>query len=75
MSRKLPDVVLKVQQLAKPTFVNGRWRKPFLSARDLARTKRQLFAAGVYVPLKPLRDRSNDKPLKLTKFERGRDER
>lgn len=72
---KLPEVVLKLQQLAKPTFVNRRWRKPALSARRLADTRKSLVAKGVYWPPKPLTDRGNDKPFKLIKHEREKEKR
>ena len=72
---KLPDVVLKSQKLAKPTFVNGRWRKPALSGRRLAEVRKSLLAKDVYWPPKPLNDRGGDKPFKLIKHERERGER
>ena len=74
MSREIPEIVLKLQQLAKPTFVNGRWRKP-ISARKLAGLRKAMITSGIYWPPKPLRDRSADKPFKLIKHERTRDER
>lgn len=73
--QKIPEVVLKLQELAKPTFVNRRWRKPALSARKLAEAKKSLLATGVYWPPKPFADRSTDKPLKLIKHERERQQR
>ena len=73
--QKLPGVVAKLQQLAKPSFVNGRWRKGEMSARKLAEIRRMLVVQGVDWPAKPLRDRGADKPLKLNKHERSRDER
>ena len=73
--RKIPELVLKLQQLAKPTFVNKRWRKAAISARQLAGIRKALVISGVYWPPKPLRDRSKDKPFKLIKHERTRKER
>ena len=73
--QKIPGVVLKLQQMAKPSFVKGRWRKGEISARKLADIRRMLVMQGVEWPAKPLRDRGADKPLKLNKHERGRDER
>ncbi len=72
---KMPDVVLKLQQLAKPTFVNKRWRKPILSARRLADTRKSLVAEGVHWPPKPFLDRGGDKPFKLIKHEREKEKR
>ena len=75
MAQKVPDIVLKLQQLSKPTFVNQRWRKAAISARKLAGIRKAMVATGVYWPPKPLRDRSTDKPFKLIKHERTRQER
>lgn len=75
MAQKVPEIVLKLQQLAKPTFVNQRWRKPEISARKLAAIRKSMVASGVYWPPKPLADRSKDKPFKLIKHERTRQER
>lgn len=75
MAQKVPDIVLKLQHLAKPTFVNQRWRKAAISGRKLAGIRKVMVATGVYWPPKPLRDRSGDKPFKLIKHERNRQER
>ncbi len=72
---KIPELVLKLQQLAKPTFVNSRWRKPAISARRLADMRKSLVAEGVYWPPKPMADRGGDKPFKLIKHERDREKR
>lgn len=74
-SNKLTGLLAKLAQVSKPTFVNGRWRKPELGARKLAEVKRSLRAQGVPVPLEPLQDRSKDKPFKLPKWERNREAR
>lgn len=73
--QRIPDIVLKVQQMAKPSFINGRWRRGVLSARRMADVRKSLVAEGIYWPPKPLRDRGADKPLKLNKHERTRVER
>ena len=73
--QKIPEVVLKLQQMAKPTFVNGYWRKGAISARRLAHIRRSLVVEGIHWPAKPLRDRGGDKPFKLNKHERTRAER
>jgi hypothetical protein len=75
MYQRIPDVALRLAQLGKPTFVNGRWRKAALSGRKMAQVKKTLRALGEDIPLKPLRDRGADKPLKLTKWERNREAR
>lgn len=75
MAQKVPDIVLKLQILAKPTFVNGKWRKAAISGRKLAGIRKAMVSSGVYWPPKPLRDRSEDKPFKLIKHERTRQER
>ena len=75
MAQKAPDAVQRLLQLAKPTFVNGRWRKPAISARKLADIRKGMVVEGVDWDPKPLRDRGADKPLKLTKWERERDKR
>ena len=75
MAQKGSDAVQKLLQLAKPTFVNGRWRKPAINARKLAGIRRKMVASGVEWDPRPLRDRGGDKPLKLTKWEREREAR
>lgn len=75
MSQKLSDTVLKLLELARPSFVNGRWRKPAVSGRELAMMKKHLVAQGEHWPEKKLRNRGGDKPLKLSKWERGREAR
>ncbi len=74
-SKELPEIVLKLKQLARPTYVDGRWRRPAIGARELSSIRKGLVASGVYWPPKPLRDRSKDKPFKLIKHERTREER
>ena len=73
--QRIPDIVLKLQQMAKPSFVNGHWRRGVLSARRLADVRKSLVAEGIYWPPKPLRNRGIDKPFKLNKHERTRAER
>lgn len=75
MARRVPDLVLKLQQLARPTFVEGRWRKSKISPRKLATIRKSLVAEGVWWPPRPLRNRGADKPLKLKKWERQKEER
>lgn len=67
MAEKLPEIVQKLQQLARPTFVNHRWRKAAISGRELAAIRKKLVANGVHWPPKPLVDRGGEKPLKLRK--------
>ena len=71
MSQRLSETVFRVLQLSKPTFVNGRWRKPAISRRELAGMRKYLLALGAEWPEKKLRNRGGDKPYKLTKWERG----
>lgn len=73
--KALADIVRNVQQLAKPRYVNGVWKKPIVSGRQKASIRRALEAQGVEWPAKPLRDRGGDKPLKLSRKEREREER
>ena len=73
--QRIPDIVLKLQQMAKPSSVNGHWRRGVLSARRLADVRKSLVAEGIYWPPKPLRNRGIDKPFKLNKHERTRAER
>ena len=75
MSQRLSETVFRVLQLSKPTFVNGRWRKPSISRRELAEMRKYLLSLGAEWPEKKLRDRGADKPYKLTKWERGREAR
>ena len=75
MAHKLPDLALRLAALGKPTFVNGRWRKPPLSRRQLADVRKILILQGADIPLKPLRNRGGDKPLKLRKWERNKESR
>ena len=72
--KQVPLLVEKVLQLAQPTFVNGRWRKPALSGRKLAAVRRVLVMDGLWWR-KPLRDRGAGKPLKLIRHEREREAR
>ena len=73
--RNLSDAVLRLLELGKPTFVNGRWRKPVVSRREMNDIKKYMVNQGEAWPEKKLRDRGGDKPFKLTKWERGREER
>ena len=73
--KQIADVVCKVQQLAKARYINDTWRRPKISGRQLANVRRALVAEGVDWPAKPLRDRGGDKPFKLTRKEREREER
>eukprot|EP00054_Salpingoeca_dolichothecata_P002761 m.23861 g.23861 ORF g.23861 m.23861 type:complete len:126 (+) comp13256_c0_seq1:95-472(+) len=43
--------------MTKPTLVNGMWRKPKLSARNIARIRKETIAAGEEFPIprKPLK--------------------
>ena len=76
MANRIPvDVVGKLQQLARPRFVNGVWKKPLVSRRKLAVMRRSLVAEGVDWPAKPLRDRGADKPFKLCRRDREKEER
>ena len=68
-------VYSKIVELCKPTFVNGRWRKPVLSRRKLAEVRHILLSNGENIPAKPLHNRGNDKPLKLSKWERNKEAR
>lgn len=72
---KLAETVQRLVQLSKPVFVNGRWRKPVISGRDLAMAKKYVQAEGGQWPEKKLRNRGGDKPFKLSKWERGREAR
>ena len=73
--KNLSDAVLKLLQLGRPTFVNGRWRKPVINGREMADIRKYMIAQGEVWPEKPLRNRGGDKPFKLSKWERGREER
>ena len=74
--RAAGELVRRVQQLARPRYVNGVWKKPLVSGRELAAARRVLVMEhGVDWPARPPRDRGADKPLKLTKWERERDQR
>ena len=69
------ELVARIQQLARPRYVNGVWKKPLVSGRELAAARRALAAEGMDWPVRPLRDRSQDKPFKLNRREREREER
>ena len=69
------QIVSKVQQLAKPRYVNGVWKKPIISGRKLAGIRRSLVLEGADWPARPLRDRGGDKPFKLSRKEREREQR
>ncbi|XP_028414319.1 uncharacterized protein LOC114537485 isoform X2 [Dendronephthya gigantea] len=69
------DEVAKWLELSKPTFVNGRYVKAKLSARRLAKIRKQYVSDGYYWPTKPLRDRSLDMVPKYSKKEKAREER
>ena len=74
-SQKIVPIVEKLQLLSRPTFVNGRWRKPELSARRVAMVRQTMLSQNVYWPDKPLRNLGADKPLKLSRHEREREAR
>ena len=74
-SQKILPIVEKLQLLSKPTFVNGRWRKPELGARRVAMVRQTMLSQNVYWPDKPLRNLGADKPLKLSRYERERETR
>lgn len=74
-SKQVAEIVSKMQQLAKPRYINGVWKKPIISGRKMASIRRSLVAEGVDWPARPLRDRGGDKPLKLSRKERERQER
>lgn len=73
--RAAAELVTRVQQLARPRYVDGVWKKPLVSGRELAAARRALVAQGVDWPARPLRDRGADKPFKLSRKEREREER
>lgn len=73
--KQVADVVSKLQHLAKPRYVNGVWKKPIISGRKVATIRRSLVVEGVDWPARPLRDRGGDKPFKLSRKEREREER
>ena len=76
MSAKgVSDAVAKLLALGKPYFVNGRWRKPVISRREMNDIRKYMISKGEVWPEKPFRNRGGDKPFKLTKWERGREER
>ena len=75
MASGVQGIVSKLQVLARPRFVNGVWKKPIISGRKLAVIRRSMVAEGVEWPARPLRDRGSDKPLKLSRKEREREER
>ena len=66
------EIVTKVQQLVRPRYVNGVWKRPLVSGRELASIRRAL---GGEWPPRPLRDRGGDKPFKLSRHEREREGR
>lgn len=73
--RKSVELVSRIKDLAKPRYVNGVWKKPLVSARELAAARRALVADGIDWPARPVRNRSQDKPLKLSRHEREREQR
>ena len=74
--RTAAALVTRVQQLARPRYVGGVWKKPLVSGRELAAARRAFLAeGGVEWPAKPLRDRGADKPFKLSRKEREREQR
>ncbi|XP_003384390.1 PREDICTED: uncharacterized protein LOC100640785 [Amphimedon queenslandica] len=75
MAKPISKTFEKLLDLRKPKYINGRWRKPVVSARDLAEARKSLIAMGEEVPSKPLRDRGNDRPFKLSKWERNKESR
>ena len=73
--RTAEELVSRIQQLARPRFVNSVWKKPLVSGRELAAARRALIAEGVDWPARPLRNRTSDKPFKLSRWEREREDR
>lgn len=76
MARSVIGAFAKLMEMNKPRYINGRWRKPVVSRKKLADTLNALRSAtGEPLFLKPLRDRGNDHPFKLTKWERNKESR
>ena len=77
MAKKgMSEAVVRLLEFGKPNFVNGRWRKPLASRRQMNDMKKYMIKQrGEEWPEKKLRDIGADKPFKLTKRERGREER
>eukprot|EP00118_Oscarella_pearsei_P025239 m.307809 g.307809 ORF g.307809 m.307809 type:complete len:147 (+) comp42853_c0_seq1:38-478(+) len=71
-ARKIAPEILKILDHSKPTFRDGLWRKPAVSAMKLARLRNQYISAGYHWPQEPLRDRTKDRPPKGHKWERER---
>lgn len=74
-NKGLSETVLKLLKLGEPRFVNGKWRKPMVSRREMNDIRKYMVGQGEVWPPKKLIDRGADKPYKLTKYERGIDER
>ena len=70
--QRLSETALKLLELAKPKYIKGRWRKPLISNRELAVSRKALVLQGEYWPPKPLVNRGADKPFKLHAWERGK---
>lgn len=70
--KRISATVARLLALSRPTFVDGTWRRPALGKMQLAKIRKRLVANGEFWPPKPLRDRSKDKPFKLSKWERER---
>lgn len=49
--QRLKEIVTRLPQAAQPTFVDGVWRKPTLSAKILARWKKVAQVSGVEWPI------------------------
>eukprot|EP00049_Salpingoeca_infusionum_P005587 m.94014 g.94014 ORF g.94014 m.94014 type:complete len:132 (-) comp13014_c1_seq1:46-441(-) len=66
----------EIVTMSKPSLVNGRWRKPALSAMQLAKYKKQFQQAGLEWPLEqtPLRTPSSKAP-KGKRFEAAKEKR
>ena len=68
----ISETVARLLALSRPRYVNGVWRRPAIGKMELAKIRKRLVANGEFWPPKPLRDRSKDKPFKLSKWERER---
>ena len=74
------ELLQKLITDARPTYVNGRWRKPHLSAMQLAKLRKQYHFEGIQFPEIPKNKKIRDfvKPPQVQKghkFQREKEAR
>lgn len=74
MVRQFSNTVMKLLELSKPYYADGRWRRPTISAKELREMGKVMVLDGEKWPTKLLQDRGIDTEPQF-KREKKREER